>query len=332
MNKKIVVFLIHFSAWVIAFFFGATIAYITFSPLDIPILILISICFTYYMLISFYTFYYFLVPKFLAKGKYKKFALYSFAVTFVIFSIDQLFWIGLDSQSINVKYSYLGVAIGAFFCGILGIFYRFGIDWFKNIEIKKDLENQNLLSELRIIKSRLNPHFLFNTLNNIDTLIQTNPEHASEALSRLSEILRYAVYSTENEKVSFQKEVDNLKKYIELEKMRLINPLAVEFKSDISDEILIPPMLFFPFIENGFKHSDLNQPNHKLIASITKGNGKILFNCSNTINEGKKNDIAAGVGLELAKKRLNLLFPTTHLLTIDKVDNEFRVNLEIKID
>ena len=332
MNKKIVIFLIHFSAWIIAGFFGAAIAYITFPPVETSFFILTAMAYTYYMLVSFYTFYLFLVPKFLEKKKYKQFIIYGLLVVFVEFSLDQLFWIGIDYPQIDVGYSYIGVAIGALCCGVLGVFYRFGVDWFKNIEIRKELEHQNLLSELSLIKSRLNPHFLFNTLNNIDTLIQTNPEQASMALSKLSEILRYAVYSTTNKKVSFQNEVDTLEKYIALEKMRLINPNAVQFKSEVPNEVRIPPMLFFPFIENGFKHSDLNQPNHKLNISIEENQGKIVFKCSNTINENKQDSNASGVGLELVKKRLNLLFPETHTLTIDDADKTFRVALDIQID
>ena len=128
-----------------------------------------------------------------------------------------------------------------------------------------------------------------------------------------------------------QKEIDNLQKYIALEKMRIVNPDAVQFITNVSNETNIPPMLFFPFIENGFKHSNLNNTNQKLKISIIEDKSKIAFSCSNTINEYKRNDTASGMGLELAKKRLDLLFPGTHVLNINTVDNEFHVNLEIHL-
>ena len=90
-------------------------------------------------------------------------------------------------------------------------------------------------------------------------------------------------------------------------------------------------MIFFPFIENGFKHSNLNNTDQYLKISIIEDKGKISFSCSNTINEHKRSDTASGMGLELTKKRLDLLFPGTHVLTIREVDNEFHVNLEIQI-
>src|SRR5690606_2322257 len=99
---------------------------------------------------------------------------------------------------------------------------------------------------------------LFNTLNNIDALIQSSPEKASIAISKLSDILRYVVYDTESEKVPIQKEIENIQKYIDLEKIRIHYPDSVEFKNRVNREILIPPMLFFPFVENAFKHSNLN--------------------------------------------------------------------------
>ncbi len=204
---------------------------------------------------------------YLEKRKYKQFAVYFLIAIFmtplsVEITLGQEYRIILEGYFSSHKYplvsAYLAIIAVTFFLFGLAAFYRFGIDWFKNLEVKKDLENKNLLSELKTLKSKLNPHFLFNTLNNIDTLIQTSPEQASAALSKLSDILRYVVYDTEHEKVPIQKEIDNLQKYIALEKMRIVNPDAVEFISKVSNETSIPPMLFFPFVENGFKHSNLN--------------------------------------------------------------------------
>ena len=113
--------------------------------------------------------------------------------------------------------------------------------------------------------------------------------------------------------------------------MRIVNPDAVEFISKVSDKTTIPPMLFFPFIENGFKHSNLNDPDDRLKISIIEHKNTIAFSCSNTINGHQRNDAASGMGLELAKKRLDLLFPGTHVLNISKLDSEFRVNLEIQL-
>lgn len=345
LNKIATLFLIHILAWIAVCFFGLVIVYNSIEYTDTPSLIAISLIFSVWLLISFYVFYFKLVPDYLEQRKYTKFIVYAILTVFIIIPFDMLLWCGVfyftiygqgqfsfsDFSTVNLFYPYIGSVVGSIFSGGLGTFYRFSIDWFKNQQIKKDLENQNLLSELKTLKSKLNPHVLFNTLNNIDALIQTSPEQASVALSKLSDLLRYVVYETENEKVPIKKEIDNLEKYIALEKMRIVNPDAVEFNSSISDRTTIPPMLFFPFVENGFKHSNLNNKNQKFKILIIEENNKITFSCTNTINEYKRNDTASGMGLELAKKRLDLLFPDTHVLTINKVDNEYRVNLEIQL-
>jgi two-component system LytT family sensor kinase len=343
MSKTAIHFLIHIIAWVVMCFFGLVIVYNTMEFADTSSLIATSLIFSFWLLVTFYVFYFKLVPDYLETGKYKKFALYAILTVFVIIPVDLLLWwkifyysiyVKADFPSLDLPYVplYFGCVIGALFSGLLSTFYRFGIDWFKNNQLQKDLENKNLLSELKTLKSKLHPHLLFNTLNNIDTLIQTSPEQASLALSRLSDILRYVVYETESENVPIQKEIDNLQKYIELEKMRIVNPDSVELISKVSNDTTIPPMLFFPFIENGFKHSNLNNTNQRLKISIIEDESKISFSCSNTINEYKGNDAASGMGLGLAKKRLDLLFPGTHILNISKVDNEFLVNLEIQLE
>jgi hypothetical protein len=353
MNKTAILFLTHILTWIVVFFLGLVIVFSTIEFTDTPSLIATASIFSLFLVVNFYVFYYKLVPDYLEKRRYKKFAVYSALAIFLLIPGELLLWYGifyyqvgtgffgmsesgnissLDFTTLNTVYIYAGSVVGSLFCAGLATFYRFGIDWFNSQQVKKDLENKNLLSELKTLKSKLNPHLLFNTLNNIDALIQTNPEQASEALSKLSDILRYVVYETEHEQVPIQKEIENLQKYIALEKIRIINPNAVEFISKVSNDTLIPPMLFFPFVENGFKHSNLNDKNQKLKISIIEDHKHIVFSCSNTINEYKRNDAASGMGLELAKKRLDLLYPDTHVLTIREVDNEFVVNLEIQID
>lgn len=352
MRNTAIFLMINIPIWVLIFFLGLIIVYSSIEWVDTPTLITITSIFSFCMLLCFYGFYYFLVPQYLGKRKYKQFAAYSLLAIFVLFPLDLLLnWLIFnhtggtgypnisapmspstpDFTSITSAYLYVGSVVGALISGGLGSFYRFGIDWFRNQQVKTDLENKNLLSELKTLKSKLNPHLLFNTLNNIDTLIQTSPEQASSALSKLSDLLRYVVYETEQEEVPIRKEIDNLQKYITLEKMRIVHPDAVQFTSKVSDETTIPPMLFFPFIENGFKHSNLNNPDQHLKISIIEAEGKLSFSCSNTINEYQRNDAASGMGLTLAKKRLDLLFPGTHHLNLSKVDNTFFVNLEIQL-
>jgi two-component system, LytTR family, sensor kinase len=344
--KRIILLLIHIPVWIVAFFT----AYF-FSSDDLPsgkfeklpYLVYTSISMAFWLLSSFYVFYSFLVPKYLAKRKYQYFTFFAALFVLVIIPAVILFLDFLSGQIFVTKeisqsrsntnpiiLSWLGCVIGALFCGGLGAFYRFATDWFKDLQIKKDLENKNLQSELKILKSKLNPHLLFNTLNNIDTLIQTSPGKASEILTKLSDLLRYVVYDTEKEKVPLLTEVDNLKKYIDLEKIRTVNPDSIVFTAQIDENTYIPPMIFFPFVENSFKHSNLNNKNHKLSISISDSNGIVRFDCINNRIEEEKEKGHIGIGLALATKRLELLFPNKHELLIQQNETEFIVKLLLK--
>ncbi len=340
MNKKIFLCLFHIPVWIIALL----IAYF-FSSDDVPAgnsayIFLSTISFSIWFLLPFYTFYSYLIPAFLDKGKNKKFWLYTIlfvvflmpAINLILFHATNIAPLSI-SESISIKglTSWAGSIGGTIFCGGLGSLYRFTMDWFNHLQVRKDFENVKLQSELEVLKSKLNPHLLFNTLNNIDTLIQINPEKASLALSKLSNLLRYVVYETESEKVSIFQEIEIILQYIDLENMRLSRPDSVEFHHSVEKEIFVPPMMFLPFIENGYKHSDLNLPNQNLAISISLRGKELLFRCINSINEKKQNHDRKGVGIALVKKRLDLLYPKTHELNIDQTNNEYRVHLKINL-
>lgn len=340
MNKRIINLLIHVPIWLVVFYFilksnkelGNTVFQISSS--------FINIC---WLAGTFYFYFLYLVPKYLEKKKIILFILFSILfigisplivqiwdiINYSLFGdqdkipIYRLSGIGLSWNSWG------GGAQGTLFLALLGTIYRFVIDWFKNINEKEDLRNKNLQSELMLLKSKLNPHLLFNTLNNIDTLIQKSPKKASEILTKLSDLLRYVVYETDNEKIPLSVEVDNLKKYIDLERVRISNPESVTITTNIQEEVLIPPMIFFPFVENGFKHSNLNNKNHKFNILIHYTDGLINFECVNSIFKHSEKSENFGVGLELAKKRLELLFSSKYEISIQQSENEFFVKLQI---
>ena len=317
-----------------------------FVDRGIPYLFSYSLEMIIWFFTSFYLFYSFLVPKYLLKGKYLIFWSLSagyilFGGPFLIFALQELNNLIFSLPS---TFQLLRTAPTMFFFGVvlwmgitlvfsfLGSIFRLAVNSFLNIQHINELENQNLLNEIRVIKSKLNPHFLFNTLNNIHALILTKPEQASATLSKLSEILRYVVYETEKELIPIQEEIENIQRYIALETIRLVNPDAVNFSSSIQTFSNIPPMIFFPFIGNGFKHSNLNNENHQLKISISEENNILLFNCTNTIKEKADNKTDSGVGLELARKRLELLYPNKFKLQMKQENNEFRVFLQIDLN
>ena len=356
MEKRKLFILINAPIWIavvlytfsIGFYRYYTSDYEPMTPTAIKFGIANSIVIISWLLVNFYLFYLYLVPQyFLNKRKPYFWILSSIYVLLLgptlivmlqyisglIIGIAVVFPLNLGMIPIKAfLLNWLYWLVLTVICGFLGFIFRLAFSSFQNEQQKQELEIKNRENEIKVLKSKLNPHFLFNTINNIDTLIQSRPTLASEALSKLSDILRYMVYETENEQIQIKTEIENLEKYIDLEKMRLVNPNNVSYTCTIKNDFSVPPLIFFPFVENGFKHCNLNASHQSLQISIKEDNSSLIFNCLNTLNEKSHESNFKGIGLELAKKRLDLLFPNRHELTINKEKNEFHVLLLIDLE
>lgn len=349
MNKTTLFFLVNSPVWILILSFVYVIGFRRFlnpppgfENMNLFNTMHFTVVTVSWLLSSFYIFYSYLVPKYWKKGENLKFLLFA---SLTVLILEPAFYIvtypiplhiisseifGFNLQALLQSWvSCSGITL---LIGILGVLSRKFYNSIANKESRKELERQKLQSELSTLKSKLNPHLLFNSINNIDTLILTNPELASTLLSKLSDLLRYVIYDTEEESISINKEISNLNRYIDLEKIRLINPDCVTFTTKIINDIFIPPMLFFPFVENGFKHSNLNKDGQKLKISIIENNNKLYFECINTIMTKSKNENNNGVGLNISKKRLELLFPNKYELRINQENNEFCITLQIDLD
>ncbi len=201
---------------------------------------------------------------------------------------------------------------------------------------QKELEKEKLNSELAFLKNQVSPHFFFNTLNNIYSLIEINTTDAQDAVLKLSKLMRYLLYESEHGKTSLGNEISFMANYIDLMKLRLSQ--KVELKIDLPPaevNLEIPPLLFIPFIENAFKHGISYREKSFIHISMKVENNIIQFNCVNSLgqtSEKNSDENHSGIGLENVKKRLNLLFPDAHKLSIEKSDSEYRVSLEIEIN
>ncbi|NDV64314.1 sensor histidine kinase [Bacteroides sp. 224] len=223
---------------------------------------------------------------------------------------------------------------GVFIWFTLGALFRIFFDWFKKQNKIRELEKQNMQSTLAMLRMQINPHFLFNTLNNIDSLIKIDPTKASQSLIKLSDIMRYMLYDSETEQVEMKQELEYMEEYITLEKLRLKNERFLIFeKEGQPDSLKVAPMLFIPFIENAFKHSvDSNIENGIHIKFVFSG--KIIkFTCENKFDNGKvEKDATHGIGLETVRKRLNLLYAKKYRLDITQENGIFKVFLKINTD
>ena len=203
----------------------------------------------------------------------------------------------------------------------------------QNEKQRKDAEKEKLNTELAFLKNQINPHFFFNTLNNIYSLVQINVDDGQKAILQLSKLMRYLLYETEKGDKRLSEEIAFMKTYIELMKLRLSDKVevSVEFPENYTD-VMIPPLLFLPYIENAFKHG-ISYRRSSFIKILMKiDSGVIKFECSNSI--GKTEDAQKslpGIGLENARKRLAILFPEKHEMRVTETETTYSMGLSIQI-
>lgn len=224
------------------------------------------------------------------------------------------------------------IAIIAILNGGMGLLTRGFIRWYAELKWKEELSRKNFEMELALIKSQISPHFLFNTLNNIDVLITKNAEKASLYLNKLSDIMRFMLYETKNEKIPLPNELAYIEKYIDLQKIRTANPNFVDFRVEgNAEQVQISPMILLPFIENAFKHAD-NKKNENIIKiQIAIDEAQLVFECINRYSVSELKQEFGGLGNELIKRRLELLYPEKHSLIINKNADIYSVKLTIDI-
>ena len=275
--------------------------------------------------------------------KEKKYILWH--IIFYIFFLSSPLWISKTTNYIDSSYFPSLLTTGYFYvagslyvlrASLLGMIFYLGLNWIEKNKQTKELEKQNLQSELALLKNQLNPHFLFNTLNNIDRLIKSNPDHASQSLIELSDMMRYMLYESNVDRVPLQKELDYINDYLKLQEIQYANVNLVDYSisgsTDRIEKITVAPMLFIPFIENAFKHCTDKEKEHAIQFSMIIETEHIRFRSVNIVdlNHSINKDASSGIGLETVKRRLKILYPEKHSLQIYERNNLFCVELSIE--
>ncbi len=193
------------------------------------------------------------------------------------------------------------------------------------------LKSENLQSELKFLKSQINPHFLFNALNNIYTLSMIKSEKTPEMILKLSEMLRYILYDCQEERVSLQKEIDYIRNYVDLQKLKDEKNSNVKTDIKVDGRLKIAPMLLIPFIENAFKHGDvLLSEQGWMNIQMSTDEGRLRFTVENSLpSRDYTKDGGGGIGLENVKKRLDMLYKDAYELRFEQSEKVFRVDLNI---
>ena len=303
------------------------------------LLIMDSILFIIIMSIL-YSLIFILIPKFLFKSKYLPFFFFSFlGVVFVYLSLYVLETVLIRPVfPKNTLFQFTDLSFTDFVQKGLVMAVMMGCvtglqvfrKWVKDVQHITELQQTNLKTELEQLKSQVNPHFLFNTLNNLVVLTKTDPEKATQVLLGLSDLLRYQLYDSARDKILLSKDIAFIHNLLSLEKIRK-DDFSYEVHTDGKPEgISLPPFLFIPFVENAIKHgaSTVGHSYLKLHFRITD---TALFFESENSKPVVKNNLPGGIGLKNIQRRLELLYPNNHSLKILEEADKYIVHLTLPL-
>jgi len=215
------------------------------------------------------------------------------------------------------------------------IFFGTGLKYIKKGIINqykiRDLKAKQIETEYSLLKAQVNPHFLFNTLNNMYALSLKKADELSDMLLELSDLMRYQLESSKKEIVKLKDEINYLENYVKLERIRVQKFCKIEFDvSGLLNEKQIAPLLFIPFIENAFKYGISAGTNNYINILFKATETKLYFFIENSIPGTMKNLTTTGTGIDNVKKRLNILYPNKHLLNINEQNSIFSVKLNVE--
>lgn len=341
--QLLLVVILHIVAWLLYLAFFTLVGAIPNFKTDYRVWYVVSVAITDIPL--FYFFYNYAVPKLLAskKGWYFTGSLLLMLgiYPFTRYGVDELFIYYVDGYfspflgqlSTQNGAIYLIRALSGLFVIAMAGIGKFTFDWFKSARIRQELENQNLSSELAFLKSQINPHFLFNTLNNIHTLAYKKSDGAAESIMKLSELMRYMLYESDTERVSLDTEIQHLESFIALQALRfkVDDIVKLEVEGDTVSKT-IAPLLLLPFIENAFKHGYNLKRAGAIQVKLNVGE-RIDFSVENEkapLGQPIQKDEVGGIGLENISRRLELIYKTDYTLTIDDSSTHFKINLSLK--
>ena len=290
---------------------------------------------------------YYLVPKFFEKKKY-----FLFAINLLLLFIA-VFMIGIINNILNKQWTH-AISSGSFTKQLTSVYFKGAIirlfgnpplicalllslkrikDWYLKQNENRLLLRGNINAELQLLKAQIHPHFLFNTLNNIYFFILSEPVKAEDLITKLENLLYYMINECNVPAVPLDKEINMINDYFELEKVRY-NDLDIELvlTGDYTNK-MIAPLLMIPFIENSFKHGTSKMLRDPWIKLFIQADEEMLhFTLANNKPAGTRMDQKHGIGLSNVKKRLAILHPEKHYLTIEPTENTFTINMQIPLE
>ncbi len=281
---------------------------ITNNPITVPLLILFWLGIVQLI-----------VPQFFKKYKVGILSVYGLVISYYLFLFLTTPDYGLEDRGSFANFMLVPIPVFA----VLWVYEQWR--WLKTLKIDKGK------AELALLKSQINPHFFFNTLNNLYGLVVEKSDDAPEVVLKLSDMMRYTIYEGKEDTVQLKDEVNYLENYIELHKIRYQKKVEIEFLHDIKANMRIAPLLFIILLENAFKHGVEKMRKNAFIRLQMKSEGnQLCFNIENSFNQLAVHE-SNGIGLENLKKRLEHLYPRKYTLKIEKKATTYKVQLNLKL-
>lgn len=343
MNRKLARIALHLVLWIAVWFYfyyffsynSSDRAYVIwFSSLLLPLTMALS----YFAI-------FFLIPRYLFPKEYGRFALYSFYTLLASAYFIVLIIYGCMFINKGFNLSAIPPMIKNFFFILILVYLVVGLISFITIlnrnfhteKQNKDLQNMILSAQLQFkeqelsyLKKQIHPHFLFNTLNTIYGLALKQSEHTPAVILKLSNLLDYILYQIDKPRVSLAEEVEHIREYIGLEKIRFRDSLKVNFPvSPIDENIQVPPMILIPFVENAFKHGELVEGCLHIKMELRVTDSELHFRIANSIHKKEREEVSSGLGLENFRKRMDLIYRDNYKLSHEYSETWYSASLHI---
>ncbi|WP_034669688.1 sensor histidine kinase [Chryseobacterium populi] len=301
--------------------FIGTVLYNSTSVIDNPVVIFV------YFILLFYVNMYVLVPKLLFRNNNIEYCLSVISILVIVAICGYFFNPFNKEHGLNIPLFTFLTALLLAASSSIKLFQKGMMDK----QLIYDLEQSKTYAELEQLKNQINPHFLFNMLNNANVLTKKDPEKASQVLMKLSDLLRYQLYDSTRDKVLLTSDIHFLEDFLNLEKVRRDSfDFLISKEGDLSG-VQIPPLLFIPFVENAVKHNNDATKLSYINLYFNVRNNELLFKCINSKPMLKSVSNRGGLGLANVKRRLELLFPATHSLDIEEDSERYCITLIIKL-
>lgn len=337
------VFLLHLSFWFVYIsFLLFTISYRQRRNEEFDweaLITFVSVQMVFTMIIAYLNYFYFL-PRFLKSKKIWRYLaefLVPFAIVITIRVYLQRYMV--DGYTHREWYFYSSlyivqtISITLFIVIFVGML-RFAVEWFELEARKKAVENEKLMAELNFLKAQINPHFLFNTLNNLYYLVYTKSDNATIVIDKLSKMMRYMIYDSNHPKVQLNKEIEYMQNYIDLERLRLNNEIPIRFQieGDVNGA-MIAPLVFITFLENAFKHGvSSNKPGAWVDVHIQLNGKECVYTVENSkVGSSPNANGKSGIGLQNVHRRLELSYPNQFDLRTEDLHDRYKVELKITL-